>query len=205
MANSSQLGVENRWNVPRSHGTGAIAPVFGRNPKKRRSRYNRKLFFGKRFTSTNRAAERAVSIELVRTRHERQSDTIVAIFVFSYFRAFVIDSISSHHNSFHDKRRGVEDRFQKARPESLVNGDGRLDDPRGKRLEVMAHGSSSRQITKTRKYENTKKSRTGTLPFLGCQRPAGNAAFWEWARAPVRRPRLHLARRALVVAKAERR
>ena len=44
----------------------------------------------------------------VRTRHERQSDTIVAIFVFSYFRAFVIDSISSHHNSFHDKRRGVE-------------------------------------------------------------------------------------------------
>ena len=30
----------------------------------------------------------------------------MAIFVFSYFRAFVIDSISSHHNSFHDKRRG---------------------------------------------------------------------------------------------------
>ena len=44
----------------------------------------------------------------VRIRHERESDTIVAIFVFSYFRAFVIDSISSHHNSFHDKRRGVE-------------------------------------------------------------------------------------------------
>jgi hypothetical protein len=129
----------------------------GRNPKERRSGYNRKLFFGKRFTSTNRAAERAVSIELVRTRHERQSDTIVAIFVFSYFRAFVIDSISSHHNSFH---------IQKARPESLVNGDGRLDDPRGKRLEVMAHGSSSRQITKTRKYENTKKSRTRTRPSL---------------------------------------
>src|ERR1035438_900229 len=62
----------------------------GRNPKERRSRYNRKLFFGKRFTSTNCAAERAVSIELVRTRHERQSDTIVAIFVFSYFRAFVL-------------------------------------------------------------------------------------------------------------------
>ena len=32
----------------------------------------------------------------------------MAIVVFSYFRAFVIDSISSHHNSFHDKRRGVE-------------------------------------------------------------------------------------------------
>src|ERR1017187_9848443 len=82
----------------------------------------------------------------------------------------------------HDAQSAMIDRFQKARPESLVNGDGRLDDPRGKRLEVMAHGSSSRQITKTRKYENTKKSRTGTLPFLGCQRPAGNAAFWEWTR-----------------------
>ena len=32
----------------------------------------------------------------------------MAIFVLSYFRAFVIDSISSHHNSFHDKRRCVE-------------------------------------------------------------------------------------------------
>ena len=55
-------------------------------------------------------------------------------------------------------------------------------DSRGKRLEVMAHGSSSRSITKTRKYENTKKSRTGTLPCLGCHGPAANAAFWEWAR-----------------------
>ncbi len=32
----------------------------------------------------------------------------MAIFVLSYFRAFVIGSISSHHNSFRDKRRGVE-------------------------------------------------------------------------------------------------
>ena len=45
----------------------------------------------------------------------------------------------------------------------------------------MAHGSSSGSITKTRKYESTKKSRTGTLPCLGCQRPAANAAFFlEW-------------------------
>jgi hypothetical protein len=29
-------------------------------------------------------------------------------FVFSYFRAFVIDLISSQDHSFHDKRRGVE-------------------------------------------------------------------------------------------------
>ena len=82
----------------------------------------------------------------------------MAIVVFSYFRAFVIDSISSHHNSFHDKRRGVEVEEQA----------------------FMAHGSSSGSITKTRKYESTKKSRTGTLPCLGCQRPAANAAFWEW-------------------------
>ena len=78
---------------------------------------------------------------------------------------------------------GMIDRFQKARPESLVNGDGGLDDPRGKRLEFMAQGSSSGSITKTQKYESTKKSRTGTLPCLGCQRPAANAAFWEWTRA----------------------
>jgi hypothetical protein len=91
------------------------------------------------------------------------SDATVAIFVFSYFRAFVIDSISSHHNALHDKRRGVEDEEQ---------ADAEAHDPRGKPLEVTAHGSSSRQITKTRKYENTKKSRTGTLPCLGCQRPA---------------------------------
>ena len=52
---------------------------------------------------------------------------------------------------------GMIDRFQKARPESLVNGDGGLDDPRGKRLEFMAQGSSSGSITKTRKYESTKK------------------------------------------------
>ena len=77
---------------------------------------------------------------------------------------------------------GMIDRFQKARPESPVNGDGGLDDPRGKRLEFMAQGSSSGSITKTRKYESTKKSRTGTLPCLGCQRPAANAAFWEWTR-----------------------
>jgi len=44
----------------------------------------------------------------IRTRHERQSDTIVVIFVLSYFRGFVIDWISSRHNSFHDKRRSVE-------------------------------------------------------------------------------------------------
>ena len=79
-----------------------------------------------------------------------------------------------------DAQSGRIDRFQKARPESLVNGDGGLDDPRGKRLEFMAHGSSAGSITKTRKYESTKKSRTGTLPCLGCQRPAANAAFWEW-------------------------
>ena len=66
----------------------------------------------------------------------------MAIFVLSYFRAFVIDSISSHHNS----------------------------------------------ITKTRKYENTKKSRTGTLPCLGCQRPAANTAFWEWTRVAIDGP-----------------
>jgi hypothetical protein len=34
------------------------------------------------------------------------------------------------------------------------------DDPRGKLPEFMAHGSSSRPITKTRKYENAKKSNT---------------------------------------------
>ena len=44
----------------------------------------------------------------IRTRHERHSDMIVAFFVFSYFRGFVIDSISSQHNSFHDKRRGAD-------------------------------------------------------------------------------------------------
>ena len=44
----------------------------------------------------------------IRSRHERERNATVAIFVFSYFRAFVIDSISSHHNSFHDKHRGVE-------------------------------------------------------------------------------------------------
>ena len=36
-----------------------------------------------------------------------------------------------------------------------------------------------RSITKTRKYKNTKKSRTRTLIYLGCQRSAVNAAFWE--------------------------
>ena len=36
----------------------------GRNPKKRRSGYNRKLFIGGWFTSLHRASERAVSIEL---------------------------------------------------------------------------------------------------------------------------------------------
>jgi hypothetical protein len=39
-----------------------------------------------------------------------------------------------------DAQSGMIDRFQKARPESLVNGEGRLDNPRGKRLEVMSHG-----------------------------------------------------------------
>ena len=81
----------------------------------------------------------------------------MAIFVFSQFRAFVIDSSSSHHNSLHGQRRGVEVEEQadaeagcaqirplESQPESLVNGDGRLDDPRGKRLEVMAHRSCSR-------------------------------------------------------------
>ena len=84
-----------------------------------------------------------------------------------------------------DAQSGMIDRFQKARPESLVNGDGGLDDPRGKRLEFMAQGSSSGSITKTRKYESTKKPRTGTLPCLGCQRPAANAAFWEWPQCTV--------------------
>ena len=65
----------------------------------------------------------------------------MAIFVFSYFRAFVIDLMSSHHNSFHDKRRGVEVQEQ---ADAEVNGDGRLDDPRGKRLEVIAPVSLSR-------------------------------------------------------------
>ena len=60
----------------------------------------------------------------IRTRHERESNATVAIFVLSYFRALVIDLISSQHN-----------------------GDGRLDDPCGKRLEVMAHGSSSSALS----------------------------------------------------------
>ncbi len=54
------------------------------------------------------ALRRCQQSNWIRTRHERESGAAVAIFVLLYFRAYVIDSISPHHSSFHDKRRGVE-------------------------------------------------------------------------------------------------
>ena len=86
--------------------------------QKRRSRYNRNLFFEERFRSIDHASERGVSIELdknpPRARERRHCDHFRI--VLSWFR----------------------DRCD---------------------LIIL-----SRSITKPRKYENTKKSRTGTLP-----------------------------------------
>ena len=122
----------------------------------------------------------------IRTRHERESGAAVAIFVLLYFRAYVIDSISPHHSSFHDKRRGVEVEEQAdakagctAMAASMIlRKAARSHGPRSKCI-------PSRSITKTQKYENTKNSRTGTLHCLGCHRPLANAAFGEWILAPL--------------------
>ena len=65
-------------------------------------------FFEERLTSIDHASERGASLELVKPPDQRDSDATAAIFVLSYFRAFVIDSISSDYNSFHGKRRCVE-------------------------------------------------------------------------------------------------
>ena len=81
---------------------------------------------------------------------ERESDATVAIFVFSYFRAFVIDSISSHHNSFHDKRRGVEVEEQadaEARCAEIVAESGSKSWPMG----VPPDRSRKHESTKTRR------------------------------------------------------
>src|ERR1700719_2956005 len=65
----------------------------------------------------------------------------MVIFVFSYFRVFVLDSISSRHNSLQDKCRGVEVDF---RAES-----GSKSWPMG----VPPDGSRKHESTKTRRNQ----------------------------------------------------
>ena len=76
----------------------------------------------------------------------------MAIFVFSFFRAFVIDSISSHHNSFHDKRRGVEVEEQATRKAARIHGPWEF-------LRI------DHENTKVRKHEEI-KNRDSTLSWL---------------------------------------
>jgi hypothetical protein len=88
----------------------------------------------------------------------------VAIFVFSYFRAFVIDSISSHHNLFHDKRRSVE-------VEDQADAEARCAEIGPHRCEVhVLHGpweflQIDHENTKVRKHEEI-KNRDSTLSWL---------------------------------------
>ena len=114
----------------------------GRNPKERRSTYNRNLFFKERFTSMDRASERRVSCEL--DKNPRRSERATPPCPFSYFRTFVIDSISSHDNSLHDKRRGVEVEKQadaEARCTHRVETIGRRSQGFGHRVDCLGNGT----------------------------------------------------------------